>query len=46
MTNALTVATRPGNLAIAQTEIVTAALKKIHPDILRKIEMYKLRSVV
>ncbi len=33
MTNALTVATRPGKLAIAQTEIVTAALKKIHPDI-------------
>jgi len=36
----LTVATRPGRLAIAQTEIIISALKKIYPDIqvrIRKI---------
>jgi len=38
MAHLLTVATRAGKLAIAQTEIVTAALKKIHPDIEIKIK--------
>jgi hydroxymethylbilane synthase len=38
MAKPLTVATRPGKLAIAQTEIVTAALKKIHPHIEIKIK--------
>ncbi len=38
MAHVLTVATRAGKLAIAQTEIVTAALKKIHPDIEIKIK--------
>jgi len=33
MTGALTVATRGGELALAQTEIVVSALKKIYPDI-------------
>jgi hydroxymethylbilane synthase len=34
----LTVATRGGALAVAQTEIVIAALKKVHPDIEIKIK--------
>ena len=34
----LTVATRPGKLAIAQTEIVIGALKKIYPDIQIRIK--------
>jgi len=37
MTGALTVATRGGELALAQTEIVVSALKKIYPDIQIKI---------
>ncbi|MHC4149522.1 MAG: hydroxymethylbilane synthase, partial [Planctomycetota bacterium] len=37
MTKVLTVATRAGKLAIAQTKIVVAALKKTHPDIEIKI---------
>ncbi len=37
MTGALTVATRGGTLALAQTEIVVSALKKIYPDIQIKI---------
>ena len=36
--NALTVATRAGELAIAQTEIVVSALKKVCPDIQIKIK--------
>jgi len=38
MAQVLTVATRAGKLAIAQAEIVTAALKRIHPDIEIKIK--------
>ncbi|MFQ6035361.1 MAG: hydroxymethylbilane synthase [Sedimentisphaerales bacterium] len=38
----LTVATRGGALAIAQTEIVTGALKKIYPDI--QIEIKKVTT--
>jgi len=38
MMDVLTVATRGGRLAIAQTEIVTGALKKIYPDIQIKIK--------
>ena len=34
----LTVATRGGKLASAQTEMVISALKKIHPDIQIKIK--------
>ena len=37
MTGALTIATRGGELALAQTEIVVSALKKIYPDIQIKI---------
>lgn len=37
MTGALTVATRGGELALAQTEIVVSALKKIYPNIQIKI---------
>lgn len=37
MPKTLTLATRPGKLAIAQTEIVTALLKKVHPDLQIKI---------
>jgi hydroxymethylbilane synthase len=37
MTDALTVATRGGKLAIVQTEIVVLALRKIYPDIQIKI---------
>jgi len=38
MRKVLTVATRGGELAIAQTEIVTGALKKVYPDIQFKIK--------
>jgi len=38
----LTIATRGGALAIAQTEIVTGALKKIYPDL--KIEINKVTT--
>lgn len=38
MMDVLTVATRGGRLAIAQTEIVISALKKIHPDVQIKIK--------
>ena len=38
MADVLTVATRAGKLAIAQTEIVIAALKKTHPNIEIKIK--------
>ena len=37
MADVLTVATRAGKLAVAQTEIVIAALEKTHPDIEIKI---------
>ncbi len=42
MRKLLTVATRGGRLAIAQTEIVISALKKIHPDI--RIETKKITT--
>ncbi len=38
MMDVLTVATRGGRLAIAQTEIVISVLKKIHPDVQIKIK--------
>jgi len=38
MGEVLTVATRGGNLAVSQTEIVIAALKRIHPNIEIKIK--------
>jgi hydroxymethylbilane synthase len=38
----LTVATRPGQLAIAQTQIVVDALQRIHPDI--EIEIKKITT--
>jgi len=38
MAKLLTVATRGGKLALAQTEIITTALKEIHPDIEIKIK--------
>jgi len=38
MTEILTVATRGGGLAVAQTEIVVSALKEIYPDIQIKIK--------
>jgi len=44
MAHALTLATRGGKLAIAQTEIVIAELKKIHPDIEIKIKKVSTRG--
>ena len=42
MKDILTAATRPGRLAVAQTEIVIAAIKRIYPDI--KIEIKKVTT--
>lgn len=42
MSKVLTVATRGGRLAVAQTEIVISALKKIYPDI--KIRIRKITT--
>jgi hydroxymethylbilane synthase len=42
MKDILTAATRPGRLAVAQAEIVIAAIKKIYPDI--KIEIKKVTT--
>jgi len=44
MPQTLTAATRRGNLAIAQTEIVIAALKKTHPNIEIKIKTITTRG--
>ncbi len=40
----LTVATRGGDLAVAQTEIIVSALKKIYPDIQIKIKKITTRG--
>ena len=42
MKKTLTIATRTGSLAIAQTQIVVAALQKLYPDI--KIRIKKIAS--
>jgi hydroxymethylbilane synthase len=42
MKKLLTVATRGGRLAIAQTEIISSAIRKIHPDI--RIETKKITT--
>jgi hydroxymethylbilane synthase len=44
MSKVFTVATRGGELAIAQTKIVTGALKKVYPDIQFKIKKIATRG--